>query len=309
MFGSFDYFTRETTDILIQPPIATAIGEGQLKWVNGATKENKGFELVLGYRDEVAGGLTYNIIFNLAKFRDKITELPEEVRTAYPGNVEKTILGHSQLSLFGYRADGLFQNQAEVDAHAVQVGKGIGRIRYKDLNGDGTVNVLDQDWIGTVLPAFEYGVRIDLGYKNFDLSLFGSGIAGRHGFDPYNFYNTRLSVSSNNAPGVLKAWTPQNTGSKIPMLSLVDSNSEGRSSDFQIVNTSYFKMRNIQLGYTLPAGTLQKIRVQQLRLFVMGDNLFWFKSKDFTAPDPELGNFGLIPVPTSYTLGLNVTFN
>ena len=110
IFGSFDYFTRETTDILIQPPIAATVGEGQLRWVNGATKENSGFELVLGYRNQ-AGAFTYSINGNLARFRDKITELPEEVRTAYPGNQEKTIVGHSQLSLFGYKSDGLFQNQ------------------------------------------------------------------------------------------------------------------------------------------------------------------------------------------------------
>ena len=308
LYGSFDYFTRETTDILIQPPIAAAVGEGKIKWVNGATKNNKGFEFVLGYRNQV-GDFTYNITGNLSRFRDKITELPEEVRSAYPGNVEKTILGHSQLSLFGYKTDGIFQSQAEVDAHATQVGKGIGRIRYKDLNSDGVINAFDQDWLGTVLPAFEYGLRIDIGYKNFDLSLFGSGIAGRSGVDPYNPLQNRLFVNQNNGLGVLEAWTPQNTSSKRPMLSLVDRNNEGRSSDFFIVNTSYFKMRNVQLGYTLPAATLKSIRVQQLRLFVMGENLFWFKSKQFESKDPELANIGLIPIPSSVTFGLNVTFN
>ena len=306
--GSFDYFTRETTDILIQPPIASAVGEGKIKWVNGATKENKGFEFVLEYRDH-AGDFSYNVTGNIARFSDKITSLPEEVRSAYPGNVEKTILGHSQLSLFGYKTDGLFQNQSEVDAHANQVGKGIGRIRFKDLNGDGEINALDQDWLGTVLPEFEYGIRIDLGYKNFDLSLFGSGIAGRSGVDPYDPLQNRLFVNQNNGVGVLEAWTPQNTTSKRPMLSLVDRNNEGRSSDFFIVNTSYFKMRNVQLGYTLPAATLKSIRVQQLRLYVMGDNLFWFKSSEFESRDPELANIGLIPIPTSVTFGLNVTFN
>jgi len=92
------------------------------------------------------------------------------------------------------------------------------------------------------------------------------------------------------------------------MLSLVDANNEGRSSDFFIVNTSYFKMRNIQLGYTLGASTLKSIRVQKLRLYVMGDNLFWFNSKKFESRDPELANIGLIPIPRSVTFGLNVTF-
>lgn len=307
LYGSFDYFTRETTDILIRPPVASAVGEGQLRWVNGATKENKGFELVLGYRGEV-NGLTYSVTGNLARFRDKITELPEEVRTAYPGNVEKTILGHSQLSLFGYRTDGLFLTQEEVDAHVNQVGKGIGRIRYIDLNNDGEINALDQDWLGTVLPAFEYGVRVDLGYGNFDLSIFGSGIAGRSGSDPTASLHNRLWVSQNNASGVLDAWTPQNMRSTRPMLSLVDRNNEGRSSDFFIVSTSYFKMRNIQLGYTLPQGSLKSIRVQSLRLYVMGENLFWFNAKEFLGPDPERTSINQIPVPTSVTFGLNVTF-
>jgi TonB-linked SusC/RagA family outer membrane protein len=307
LFGSFDYFTRETTDILIQPPIASAIGEGQLRWVNGATKENKGFELVLGYRGQT-GGLTYSVTGNLARFRDKITELPEEVRTAYPGNAEKTILGHSQLSLFGYRSDGLFQTQEEVDAHANQVGKGIGRIRYQDLNNDGEINALDQDWLGTILPAFEYGIRIDLGYRNFDLSVFGSGIAGRSGVDPFSTLHNRLAVNQNNATGVLEAWTPQNPNSNIPMLSLVDRNNEGRSSDFFTVSTSYFKMRNVQLGYTLPEGSLSAIRVESLRLYLMGENLFWLNSDEFVGPDPERTGINQIPVPTTVTFGLNVTF-
>jgi TonB-linked SusC/RagA family outer membrane protein len=308
IFGSFDYFTRETTDILIQPPILAAVGEGKLRWVNGATKENKGFEIVLGYRNR-SGAFTYSINANLASFKDKITELPEEVRTAYPGNQEKTILGHSQLSLFGYKSDGLFQNQAEVNAHATQVGKGIGRIRYKDLNNDGNIDALDQDWLGTTLPAFEYGIRIDLAYKNFDLQMFGSGISGRSGVDPYNPLQNRLFVNQNNGKGVLEAWTPQNTGSSRPMLSLVDANNEGRNSDFFIVNTSYFKMRNVQLGYTLPPDLLSKLRIQTLRLFVMGDNLFWFKSDEYEIEDPELTGLAQIPVPTSYTFGLNLTLN
>jgi len=308
LYGSFDYFTRTISDILIQPPVASAVGEGQLRWVNGATKKNNGFEIVLGYRD-VIGDFKYSINVNAAQFKDKITELPEEVRSAYPGNVEKTILGHSQLSLFGYKSDGLFQNQEEVDAHATQVGKGIGRIRYADLNNDGVINALDQDWLGTVLPKLEYGIRIELEYKKFDLSLFGSAISGRVGIDPGNTLQNRLAVNQNNAVGVLEAWTPQNPNSKRPMLSLVDANNEGRSSDFFIVNTSYFKMRNVQLGYNLSSQGLRKISIQTLRLFLMGENLFWTKSKEFENPDPELLNFGQLPVPTTYTFGLNVTFN
>ncbi|MDW7695842.1 TonB-dependent receptor [Flammeovirgaceae bacterium SG7u.111] len=309
LIGSFDYFTRETYDILLQPPLASAVGEGKIKWVNGATKTNKGWEFVLNYRNTLDNGISYGINGNLSRYRDKITQLPEEVRTAFPGNSEKTILGQSELSIFGYKTDGLFQNQAEVDAHAEQVGAGVGRIKYVDLNNDGVINALDQDYLGTTLPGFEYGIRIDLAYKNFDFSVFGSGVGGRSGFEPYIFWNNFLRVRENMGSGVLDAWTPQNMDSDIPMLTLVDVNNETRTSDYFNINTSYFKLRNIQLGYSFPTNMLQPIHLESLRVFVMGENLMWIKSKDYQGADPEVSNFDLIPVPTSFTFGVNAVFN
>ena len=308
IYGSFDYFSRTTSDILIQPPVASAVGEGRLKWMNGATKENKGFEFVLGYRDQTKNGLSYTIQGNLASFRDKITELPEEVRTAYPGNAQKTIMGHSELSIFGYKTDGLFQSQAEVDAHPTQIGEGPGRIRYVDLNKDGVINARRPGLV-TFLPKFEYGIRIDLAYKNFDLSMFGSGVSGRYSFVDYMFLNNFLNTRENRGPGCIKCWTPQNTGSKTPALTLVDVNTETKTSDYLIVNTSYFKMRNIQLGYNFPQSVIRSLHMSQLRLYLMGENVFWFKNKDFEISDPELPNFNLIPIPTSVTFGVNITFN
>lgn len=306
--GSFDYFTRETNDILIQPPVAGAVGEGRVKWLNGATKSNKGWELLLTYQNS-AGRLHYSISGNASRFKDRITALPKEVRTAYPGNVEKTILGHSQLSVFGFRTDGIFQNQAEVDKHAAQTGKGIGRIRYKDLNNDGVINALDQDWLGTLLPSLEYGLRIDLEYNSFDLSIFGSGVAGKTGLDPAKTFNSFAAVNQNNGPGVLNAWTPQNPTSTTPMLSLVNRNNETRTSDFFMVNGSYFRLRNVQLGYALPQSLVSKAKMESLRLYLIGQNLFVLKNKEYMSKDPErIGGFGNWPQPTTYTLGLNVTF-
>ncbi len=309
IIGSIDYFTRQTSDILLQPPIASAVGEGKLKWVNGAVVENKGLEVILAYRGTIGNDLSYTINGNFSRFRDKITELPEEVRTAFPGNSEKTILGQSQFSFFGYKTDGIFQSQSEVDAHATQIGAGPGRIKYVDLNNDGVINSLDQDYLGTVLPGFEYGLRIDLNYKNFDFSLFGSGVGGRTGNDQYTFWNNFLRVRENMGTDVLKAWTPQNPGSDIPMLTLVDANNETRPSDYFLLNSSYFKMRNIQLGYSFPLAAIEPLHMDRLRIFLMGENLFWFKSKEFAGADPEVTDWNLIPVPTSVTFGLNVTFN
>ncbi|MFY7827565.1 MAG: SusC/RagA family TonB-linked outer membrane protein [Flectobacillus sp.] len=303
-FGSFDYFTRQTTGILITPPVAATLGEGQTKAVNGASKSNKGWELVLGYHGEVNNGLKYNVSANFAHFRDKITELPEEVRPAYPGNLVSTIIGHSQFDIFGYKTAGLFQSQAEVDAAPKQVGAAPGRIRYVDINNDGKIDDLDRTWIGTTLPALEYGIRFDMTYKNFDLSLFGSGIAGRTGFDVYTTYNNLMRSRENVGPGVFDAWTPQNTNTTVPALTLKDNNNETRTSDYFMVNTSYFKMRNVQVGYTLtPKAVFSKLRV-----YVMGENLFWFKSKSYQGPDPERIDINPVPIPQTFTFGVNASF-
>ena len=306
--GSFDYFTRNTSDILITPPIASAVGEGQLRAVNGASKSNNGFEFSLGYYAKPKGDFTYSILTGLSRFRDKITELPEEVRAAYPGNTINTILGRSQFDVFGYQTNGLFQSQAEVDAAPRQVGAGPGRIRYVDTNGDSQINDNDRVWIGTTLPAFEYNLRIDAAYKGFDVSIFGSGVAGRTGFDAYTFYNNFIRGRDNVGPGVFDAWSPTNTNSRIPALSLSDVNGETRTSDYFFVSTSYFKLRNVQLGYTLNSALVERIRLQRLRVFLMADNLFLIKSSQFQGPDPERVDINAIPIPRAFTAGINVSF-
>lgn len=302
--GSFDYFTRRTTGILITPPIASALGEGQSKTVNGASKSNKGWEFLVTYHGQQKEGLNYNVTLNFSHFRDKITDLPENVRPAYPGNIDNTIIGHSQFDIFGYQTNGLFQSQAEVNAAPTQIGAGPGRIRYVDVNGDGKIDANDQTWIGTTLPALEYGARIDLTYKKFDLSIFGSGVAGRKGFDPYTFYNNLMHSRENVGPGVFDGWTPQHTNTTVPALTLKDDNNEGRTSDYFIVNTSYFKIRNIQIGYSITP----KIIFTRLRVFAMADNVFTFKSKQYLSPDPERSGLDAVPIPRIFSFGINASF-
>ncbi len=307
--GSFDWFNRNTTNILIQPPVAGAVGEGQLQYLNGASKNTKGWEAVVGYHNSTASGFTYGITANADHFADIITKLPEDVRAAYPGDVNHSIIGHSQFSIFGYETDGIFQNQAEVDKSPTQPGAGPGRLKYKDLNGDGKIDVNDQTWIGNTLPKVEYGIRIEFGYKNFDFSAFGSGVAGKTGFDPVKFMNSFIDTRNNYGPGVLSAWTAQNPNSKTPALSILNLNGEDRTSDFFFTNASYFKIRNVQLGYNLPKSVASVVKMAGLRIYVSGQNLVAFKHKGFLSKDPErAGSFALWPVPTSYTFGINATF-
>jgi len=307
--GSFDYFTRKTKDILTRPPYAGAMGEGSWQFVNGATMENKGFELVLGYRGDV-GDFSYRILGSLSSFQDKITYLPESVIRSYPGNVEKTIIGRSVTSVFGYITDGIFQTQGEVDAHVAQPGKGVGRLRYKDLNNDGKIDPLDQDWLGESLPKFSYGINTDVSYKNFVLSIFMQGISGINVNDGVKGSTDFASGQGMNfGTRVLEAWTPQNTGSDIPMLSLVNRNNENRASNYYRVNGSYFKVRNAQLGYTLPKSVSEKIKASDLRIYISGDNFILLRPKGqgtFIGPDPETPGT-LYPRPVSYTFGIKIT--
>ena len=304
IFGSFDYFSRKTSGILIIPPVSSALGEGQQKAVNGASKSNRGWEFVIGYRGERMGNFSYNVQLNFAHFRDKITVLPEDVRPAYAGNLRNTIIGHSQFDIFGYKTAGLFQSQEEVDAAPEQIGAGPGRIRYIDDNKDGVISDLDRTWIGTTLPQLEYGARIDLSYKKFDLSIFGSGVAGRKGFDVYTLFNNLMKSRENAGPGVFNGWTAQNKNTDIPALTLKDNNNEGRTSDYFIVNTSYFKMRNIQLAYNLTTAGF----FSRLRFFAMAENLFWIKSRQYQSPDPERIDLDPVPIPKTFTFGINASF-
>ncbi len=304
IFGSFDYFSRNTTGILITPPVASALGEGQSKAVNGASKSNNGWEFVIGYQSQQKGDFKYNVRLNLSQFRDKITELPESVRPAYPGNLVSTILGHSQFDIFGFKSNGLFQSQAEVDAAPKQIGAGPGRIRYVDINKDGKIDDLDRTWIGSSLPKLEYGLRVDLSYKKFDVSIFGSGVAGKTGFDVYTLFNSLMRSRENVGPGVFNAWTNTNKNTTVPALTLTDNNNEGRGSDYFFVNASYFKLRNVQFGYTLNGNKI----FNKVRIFGMAENIFWIKSKKYTSPDPERIDLDPVPIPRTFTLGINASF-
>jgi len=177
------------------------------------------------------------------------------------------------------------------------------------LNGDKKVDALDQKFLGTLLPAVEYSLRIELNYKNFDFAIFGSGVAGKTGYCPYIQMNNFVRGRDNGAPGLFNAWSPSNTGSKIPALTLADNNAEFRTSDYFMINASYFKLRNIQLGYKVPETTLKKIGVvKSLRVYAMADNVFWITSKEWQGPDPERTDVNTIPNPSTISFGVNVSF-
>lgn len=305
--GTFDYFSRKTDGILIKPPVASAIGEGQQRFVNGASTSNKGWEFTIGYSDKTESGFSYSVSTNFSHTKNKITSLPEEVRAAYPGTAANSIIGHSQFEIFGYKTDGLFQSQDDIKSHATQVGARLGGIKFVDINNDGIINSNDRTFIGTTLPKLQYGVNVSLSYKQIDLSLFGSGVAGRIGVDPYIYWNNFVQGRENAGPGTLNAWTPTNTDTDVPSLSLAHNDTQ--TSDYLFRNNSYFKLRNLQIGYSLPESLLNKTGfLTSCRVYAQGENLFWITPKGYIGKDPERTDVNRIPVPTTLSLGVNFNF-
>ncbi|WP_339918785.1 TonB-dependent receptor [uncultured Flavobacterium sp.] len=305
--GSFDYFSRNTEGILIVPPVASAVGEGQQRFVNGASTANKGWELTVGYAETLSNGLYFNVTTNFGATKNKITDLPEEVRAAYPGTAANSIIGHSQFEIFGYKTDGLFQSQEDIDSHATQIASRLGGIKYIDINSDGVINSDDRTFIGSTLPKLEYGINISLAYKNIDFSVFGSGVAGRIGQDPYIYWNNFVQGRENAGPGTLNAWTPTNTNTDVPSLSL--ANNDNKVSDYLFRNNSYFKVRNMQIGYSFSDKLVEKSGfITSCRVYAQGENLFWFTPKGYIGQDPERTDVNRIPVPTTLSLGLNINF-
>lgn len=309
LYGSVDYFVKNTSDILISPGYLAVQGEGGNYWFNGASMQNKGVEIILSYTGNLTRELGFTVTGNFSSYRNKVTRLPEEVLTAYPGNgTDKTILGRPINSVFGYVADGLFTSQQELDESPTQVGKGLGRIRYRDLNNDKVIDDKDRDFIADGNPDYFYGLHVELSYKNFDLSFFFQGVQGitvNNTFKTFTDFSS-LWVGSNWGERTLNAWTPDNAGSTIPALTLVNRNNEGRISTYFYENGSYLKLRNIQLGYNLKH-LFGHTKVQAARIFIQGSNLLTFKSRHFTAADPETPD-NVFPIPAIVTAGLNVSF-
>jgi TonB-linked SusC/RagA family outer membrane protein len=308
--GSVDYFSKDTHDILVNLPYLGVVGEGGDKYVNGASIKNTGWEFLLSYQNTLASGLSFNITGNLSTYRNKLTYLPAEVINAYGGNGQDvTRLGHSINAVYGYVADGLYQNAAEVSGGPTQVGAAPGRIRYRDLNGDGKVDNFDQTWITEAIPDFTYGLNLGSAWKGFDVQVFLQGVQGIYAYNNSKFRTDFSSLASGENWGqrLLGAWSPTNTGSSIPAPTLVNSNNEGRSSTYFVENASYLKLRNVQLGYNLPTAFVSKLRLQNIRVYVQGQNFLVFKSKQFTGPDPEVTNYQY-PIPRVFTAGLNVSF-
>ena len=311
LYGSIDGYVKDVDDMLINPAYLGALGEGGASWMNGPSLRNWGMEFQLGYRKELACGLGIDINANADFFRNRVTYLPSTTTGSYAHTTTEDLVQSRQPygSMVGYVVEGIFQNQAEVDASG-QANARVGGLKYADLDGVNGITDADQTWIYNPVPKFSYGVNIGLTYKNFDLSMFWQGVCDK---DVYNNQKFQTDFWAVNDPGnnkgdrVLDAWTTANTSSTIPALSTMNTADEGRASSYFVENGSYLKLRNLQFGYSLPQSILSKLKMTNARIYLSGQNLLTIKSKSLTCTDPENPDWAY-PLATSISFGVQIGF-
>lgn len=317
--ASFDWYHKKTTDMLLQVPVVQYSGIQESPYVNGGNVVNKGIELMVGYENTTPSGFYYNISGNLAHNRNEVTQLSNagtaiQQFISFVGLVNVTQVGNPIASFYGWKTDGIFQSQEEVDAHAFQSsGTAPGDFRFVDLNGDDVINAEDQTIIGNPWPTFTYGLTSNFSYKALDLRLQFQGVYGNDIFmalkfrtEGSNFFNYTRNVWENR-------WTGPGTSNDVPRMNTNDPNNNMRSSDYYVEDGSYLRLRNIQLGYKIPQSV---INLRSLRVYASVQNALTLTK--YPGFDPEIGTnrdnnplyIGIdetnYPVPRIYTIGVNV---
>ncbi len=313
---SFDYYWKNTKDMLTIPPVLSVQGEGAAMWMNTGEMKNSGWEFTTTYRSPKYGDFSWNGTLNLSRYKNKLVKFNDRVSSE--GGDYRLMVGEPMGVYYGYVCDGIFQNAEQVSNHAIQQGKDVGRLIFRDINGDGIVNDNDRCIIGDPNPDFALGLNLDVSYKDFTLSAFFSG---EFGFDIYNTTRRQLEFmhygggsSTNHGVDILDAWSPTNTGSDIPALSMVDNNNETRMSTYFIEDGSYMKLKYLKLAYQLPKSVSKAIFASNLSVYGQVENVFTITSYKGLDPEVALSTYGarvdsgLYPRARTFSLGLNLTF-
>lgn len=322
--GSFDYFSSRTTDMLAETPIPSSSGITTLPLTNVATMENKGWEMSLTYRHNNSKDFSFDITGNLSHSENKVVRLGFDQGVIADGFVDYnnrattlTKKGTALGSFYLFQSNGIFQSQAEVDAYKnkdgdlLQSGAKPGDLRFVDTNNDGAIDDDDRVLMGNALPDLDFGLNINATYKAFDLSLYFNGKTGLKMYNGAKMFLYRLFRSAE----LSNAWSPTNTGSSVFRLSNVDENQNQRVSDYFLEDASFVRLRNIQIGYTVPAKLVQKAHINRLRVYAGAYNLLTITG--YSGFDPDLSSAGIFsrgvdrgyyPLSRSFVAGINVGF-
>lgn len=302
-----DWFDKTTSNILRQITIPGQIGNLNGPFQNIGIVNNNGVELILGYQSP-PNDFQYHIQATGTWVKNEVVDLKDQVY--YDGN---TIIqqGQSINAFYGLQAEGLFQNQQQVEDHAFQSsGTSPGDIRYADLGGNGIIDNNDRTVIGNSIPKLTYGFNLGLAYKGFDLSMIFQGVGK---VDTYLTGN--LAFPYKNGAGVTQewltdSWTPENTNASLPRLTTSNGYPQNfQTSSFWVRNAAYLRLKNVQLSYGFSPAVLSSLRLKGLKVFVNAQNLLTFTDFKFSDPERNLTRANLIEYPNtkSITAGINLS--
>lgn len=323
-----DYFIKVTDDMIVAVPIPLYVGANPPR-VNAGSMENRGLEMALNFRDNISKDLNFELGVNFTRITNEVTSLGggapiNSGNVNKVGDLTRTEVGYEIAYFYGLKTDGIFNSQAEVDAHKNSAGGLIqpqakpGDVKFIDLNADGIIDGNDRTYLGSGTPDFLYGFSGSLEYKGIDLRIFFQGVQGNEIANPmYRTWYASDGSKSNFHRDRLNRWTPENPNSNEPRMTVNDANGNGKFSDRYISDGSYLRLRNITIGYTLPASLTSKVRMANMRIYLSGDNL-WTKT-NYGGLDPEIGEvyynplfFGIdqanYPQPRNFRVGLNANF-
>lgn len=324
MVFSFEYYYKTTKDMLLAAPMPIYMGYASNTYTNIGEANNRGIEMNLEWRDKTESGFEYNVGVNMSTIRNRMTKLnggtPISDGPFRNGSMYLTYTNEGMPigAFWGYKTDGLIQTQEQLNAVKradFQPNAELGDVLFVDTNGDGKLDSSDRCMIGNPIPDIIYGINMGMAWKGFDLNLQFGGTIGNQIFNAMRYYTYFPNDITNKDRALMNYWTPNNTNTDIPRLTATDVNDNDRFSDMYVENGTYFRLRNAQLGYTLPASLTQRIKLQKVRFYVSGQNLFTISS--YSGMDPEVGqssslsrgiDYGIYPQNISFTGGINVTF-
>jgi hypothetical protein len=289
--------------------------------------DNKGIEFTAGYHKS-SGDFKYDITGVFSLDRNKVTSLTGSANGSISagqdadfgnGVITNTVPGQSIQYFYGYVVEGIFQNTSDVTGHATQANAAPGDIKFKDQDHNGVIDANDRVNLGSYLPKFSYSLNYSASYKNFDLTMFFQGVYGNKIFNAEKVIREGMARLFNSDVDVLNAWTPSNTNTNIPRAISGDPNSNLRVSSRWIESGSYLRLKNLQIGYSLPTGWLKNAtdnNVSKVRIYLSGANIFTVTK--YTGLDPEVGSkngtltngidYGQYPQPRTLLVGLQATF-
>jgi TonB-linked SusC/RagA family outer membrane protein len=306
----FDYYNRETQDILVRLTIPGAVGASQ-SLTNAGTIVNSGLEVTLGWNDNISEDLRYNLGANFTTVHNEVTSIGDNIGYNITEGPARTAVGYPIGAFYGYIQEGIFQTAEEVAASAQAGTAQPGDIRFKDVVPDGVIDEQDRTFIGSPTPDFIFGGSVGLNYKNFEFSLDVQGVAGN---EIYKARQTATFAILNYESNRLGRWTGPGTSDKEPILDNTRS-SNFQTSTYFLDPGDYFRIRNVMIGYNFSAGFLDRLKMKNAKIYLNAQNLLTFT--EATGYTPEVGGerpvqFGIdngtYPLPATYSIGINLNF-